>query len=105
MSKRPVQFQKEIRQLFYGFGDDINPLQESVEVMDEMLDWFIADLCKVAQRKSSTARVKTSDFLAALNQDPKKLGRAHELLHLDKELRTARAAFDVQEMTKGQEPM
>ena len=101
MPKRKGQFTKEVRQLMYGFGDVSNPLPESVDIMDELLDWFIQDLCDRAQKKSCTQRLKTSDFLSALHDDPKKLGRAHELLHLDKELKMARAAFDVQELTKG----
>ncbi|KAI8907825.1 transcription initiation factor IID, 18kDa subunit [Gorgonomyces haynaldii] len=99
MPKRKPQFQREIRQLMYGFGDQQQPLQETVDIMDELLEWFIKDLADEALKHST--RVKTNDFLNALKDDPKKLARAHELLTLDKELKLARAAFDVQEMTKG----
>lgn len=97
MPNRTLRFEKEIRQLMYGFGDVLNPLDESVAIMDELLEWFVTDLC---ERAHASGRMKTSDFLLALHDDPKKLGRAHELLHLDKELKSARAAFDVQEMTR-----
>ncbi|KAJ3277097.1 hypothetical protein HDV01_000149 [Terramyces sp. JEL0728] len=91
--KRKRQWGKDIRALMYGFGDDPNPLPETMDVMDELLDWFITDLCEQAQKKSTTPKLKTSDFLAALENDPKKLARAHELLNLDKELKLARATF------------
>ncbi|EGF80374.1 hypothetical protein BATDEDRAFT_7439, partial [Batrachochytrium dendrobatidis JAM81] len=91
--KHKKQFEKEVRGLMYGFGDVPNPLPESVELMDELLVWFIHDLCETAQRKA-TGKLKTSDYLGALAKDSKKLARAHELLKLDKELKTARAAFD-----------
>ncbi|KAH6563017.1 hypothetical protein BASA50_011384 [Batrachochytrium salamandrivorans] len=95
--KHKKQFEREVRGLMYGFGDVPNPLNESVELMDELLVWFIRDLCEKAQNKA-ISKLKTSDFLGALAKDPKKLARAHELLKLDKELKSARAAFDVQEL-------
>ncbi|KAJ3303294.1 Transcription initiation factor TFIID subunit 13 [Kappamyces sp. JEL0829] len=85
----------------YGFGDVSQPLQESVDVMDELLDWFVADLCESAAKKSSTTKLKTSDFLSALEGQPKKLARAHELLTLDKELKMARATFNENIMADG----
>ncbi|KAI8898684.1 hypothetical protein BC833DRAFT_588840 [Globomyces pollinis-pini] len=42
--KRKSIFAKDIRNLMYGFGDHQNPLPESIEVMDELLEWFIVDL-------------------------------------------------------------
>jgi transcription initiation factor TFIID subunit 13 len=77
----------------YGFGDVANPLQESADVVDELLEWFIKDLCENAAKKCCTPKLKTSDFLQALENDEKKLARAHELLSLDKELKQARATF------------
>jgi transcription initiation factor TFIID subunit 13 len=91
--KRKGIFSKDIRALMYGFGDDPNPLPESVEVLDELLEWFIIDLCENASKKCCTPKLKTSDFLTALEKDGKKLARAHELLALDKELKQARATF------------
>eukprot|EP00842_Homolaphlyctis_polyrhiza_P000760 jgi/Hompol1/1685/HPOL_001417-RA len=98
MRKRKGQFAREVRGLMYGFGDVPNPLPESVDLVDELLEWYITDLCEKAAARA-IGKLKTSDFLAVLADDPKKLGRAHELLRLDKELKVARAAFDVHEMT------
>ena len=44
--KHKKQFEKEVRGLMYGFGDVPNPLPESVELMDELLVWFIHDLVR-----------------------------------------------------------
>ena len=82
----------------YGYGDSPNPQQESVDVMEEILEWYILDLCEKALKTQTGSKLKTSDFLHALAKDPKKLARAHELLTLDKELKSARAAFDMQEV-------
>jgi transcription initiation factor TFIID subunit 13 len=86
-------FQKDIKALMYGFGDVRNPIQESVDVVDELLELFIVDLCEKAVKYSTSTKVKTSDFLKALEGDVKKEARAHELLNLDKELKAARATF------------
>ncbi|KAI8927273.1 transcription initiation factor IID, 18kD subunit-domain-containing protein [Entophlyctis helioformis] len=95
--KRKRVFVKEVRNLLYGFGDVPNPLPETAEALDELLEWYITDLCDMAMSRA-TGKLKTSDFLGALAKDPKKLARAHELLKLEKELKNARAAFDVQEI-------
>lgn len=93
-------FQKELANLMYGFGDDPNPLPESVECLEELLDWFVIDLSERAQSKATSQKLKTADFLAALEGDSKKLARgnccftrAHELLNLDKVLKQARSTF------------
>ncbi len=91
--KRKAIFAKELRALMYGFGDVQNPLSESIEVLDELLEWFIVDLSTRAQKKATSQKLKTTDFLTALEGDLKKVARAHELLALDKELKQARATF------------
>jgi transcription initiation factor TFIID subunit 13 len=100
MPSRKAVFAKEIRQLMYGFGDVPNPREDSVNALDECLEWFVADLCSQATSVSQ-GKLKTSDFLTALANDSKKVSRAHELLYLDKELKSARAQFDVKELAKG----
>jgi transcription initiation factor TFIID subunit 13 len=70
--RRKVLYPKEIKQLMYGSGDVAQPLDESVEVLDDCLEWFIEDLCNEAL-KHSQGRLKTVDFLTALQQDSKKV--------------------------------
>ena len=77
----------------FGFGDVANPLPESVDLMDELLELFVQDLCSAAQKKAMANKLKTADFLAALETQPKKMARAHELLNLDKVLKQARSTF------------
>lgn len=72
MSRRKVLYPKEIKQLMYGSGDVPNPLDESVEVMDECLEWFLVDLCNQALQNAHGGRLRTTDFLTALAGDPKK---------------------------------
>uniref|UniRef100_A0A803PD45 Transcription initiation factor TFIID subunit 13 n=1 Tax=Cannabis sativa TaxID=3483 RepID=A0A803PD45_CANSA len=41
--KRGV-FQKELQHMMYGFGDDPNPLPESVALMEDIVVEYITDL-------------------------------------------------------------
>lgn len=91
--EKKTNFSKEIRNLMFGFGDVHDPMQESVEVLEELLEWFIIDLCERSRSRAIGMKLKTSDFLQALEGDGKKLARAHELLNLDKILKNARSTF------------
>jgi transcription initiation factor TFIID subunit 13 len=52
--KRKRIFQKELKSLMFGFGDVSNSLPESIDLMDELLELFVADLCTTAYKKSQT---------------------------------------------------
>ncbi|KAJ3011718.1 Transcription initiation factor TFIID subunit 13 [Thoreauomyces humboldtii] len=94
--KRP--FTKEVRNFMYGFGDVPNPSADTTDLMEELLLTYLADLCS---QIPSNRKPKTTDFLHALRNDPKKLARAHELLALDQDIKNARKAFDEPEGTVG----
>ena len=72
----------------------MNPLEDSVVLMEELLQDFFVDLCQRSCKQSQRKAPKTLDFLNALAQNPKQLHRAKELLVMDKELKSARAMFD-----------
>jgi len=81
----------------YAFGDDPDPLPESVQVLDEIVTEYIADMCHDAARLAAQARrnkIKVDDFKYALRNDPKKLGRVEELLVMSKVIADARKQFD-----------
>ena len=81
----------------YAYGDDVEPLPESVQVLDEIVTEFIVDMCHDAARMASQARrnkIKVDDFKYALRHDPKKLGRVEELLQMSKVIAEARKQFD-----------
>jgi hypothetical protein len=91
--------EKDIAALMYAFGD--TPEQESVYLMDELLqeyliDW-VANVDKICNKNP-----KTVHFVQAISDNPKQHYRAKELLALDKELKSARSVFDIQEMAKTQ---
>ena len=91
--------EKEVAALMYAFGD--LPEQESVHLMDELLQDYLIDLVANVD-KICKKNPKTAHFLQALSNNPKQHYRAKELLALDKELKSARSVFDIQEMAKTQ---
>ena len=43
--KNGFRFQDDIKKLMYGFGDDLEPLPESCELMEQYLVEFLANTC------------------------------------------------------------
>ncbi|KAI9755353.1 MAG: Transcription initiation factor TFIID subunit 13 [Lichina confinis] len=90
-------FAKELRLLMYAYGDDREPLDETVKVFDEIVTDFIIETCHEASRSAQHARrqkIKVDDFRFALRKDAVKLGRVQELLQMDKVLKDWRKAFN-----------
>lgn len=97
--KRSV-FQKDLQHMMYGFGDDPNPLPETVALVEDIVVEYVTDLVHKAQNVASKrGKLLTEDFLYLIRKDMRKLHRATELLSMNEELKQARKAFDVNEET------
>lgn len=95
--KRGV-FQKELQHMMYGYGDDQNPLPESVALVEDIVVEYVTDLAHKAQDVASKrGRLMIEDFLFIIRKDYPKLNRATELLAMNEELKQARKAFDMDE--------
>lgn len=80
----------------YGFGDDRNPSNDTVSVMEEILIEYITDVCQVAGGNSRRARLSIEDLRKALSRpaDAKKLARLEELLFMQEDIKRARGIFE-----------
>ncbi|KAG6814366.1 hypothetical protein H0H92_010952 [Tricholoma furcatifolium] len=89
-------FTKELRSIMYGFGDDRNPANDTVNVMEEILVEYITDVCMAAGNSSRKTRLSIDDLRRALSRpaDAKKLARMEELLFMQEDIKRARAQFD-----------
>lgn len=86
--------------MMYGFGDDPNPLPETVALVEDIVVEYVTDLVHKAQNVASKrGKLLTEDFLYLIRKDLRKLHRATELLSMNEELKQARKAFDVDEET------
>ena len=110
----------------FGFGDDRNPSNDTVSVMEEILVEYIADVvgvfctfnlivattpsvqCQTALAPTKKSRLSIEDFRRALSRpaDAKKLARMEELLFMQEDIKRARAQFYDSEMyqSKGLPP-
>ncbi|EAU88625.2 hypothetical protein CC1G_12017 [Coprinopsis cinerea okayama7 len=93
-------FTKDLRSLMYGFGDDRNPSNDTVNVMEEILIEYITDVCQVAGANSRRARLSVEDLRKALSHpaDAKKLARLEELIFMQEDIKRARGMFDEAEI-------
>jgi transcription initiation factor TFIID subunit 13 len=109
-----------VRNLMFGFGDDRNPSNDTVNVMEEILVEYIADIvgflctfihfiamtlssqCQTALAPTKKSRLSIEDFRRALSRpaDTKKLARMEELLFMQEDIKRARAQFNDSEMNQ-----
>ncbi|XP_050235794.1 transcription initiation factor TFIID subunit 13 [Mercurialis annua] len=95
--KRGV-FQKDLQHMMYGFGDDPNPLPETVALVEDIVLEYVTDLAYKAQDiGSKRGKLSVEDFLYLIRKDLPKLNRCTELLSMQEELKQARKAFEVDE--------
>ncbi|KAJ3936806.1 MAG: transcription initiation factor IID, 18kD subunit-domain-containing protein [Lentinula lateritia] len=89
-------FTKELRNLMYGFGDDRNPANDTINVMEEILVEYIADVCQAAAGPGRKTRLSIEDLRKALSRpaDAKKLARMEELLFAQEDIKRARQQFE-----------
>lgn len=92
--KKKHPFAKEIKSMMYGFGDDENPYQESVEVLEDLVIHFIQNMTCKCMDLNKQNRVQIEDLMFILRKDPRKYARAKDLLIMNEELKRARKAFD-----------
>lgn len=95
--KRGV-FQKDLQHMMYGFGDDANPLPETMALVEDIVVEYVTDMAHKAQEiASKRGKLLTEDFMFLIRKDPVKLNRCKELLSMHEELKQARKTFDVDE--------
>lgn len=95
ISKKKLLFEKEIKQMMYGFGDSKNCLRESVELMEDLALDYIKNMTIEATKVGANKRkLKLEDFLFLIRKDKKKYSRAKELIIIDEQLKEARRVFD-----------
>lgn len=108
----------------YGFGDDRNPANDTVNVMEEILVEYIVDVvrlsligqrqfahhgfvlqnlqCQTALLPGKKSRLSIEDLRRALSRpaDAKKLARMEELLFMQEDIKRARAQFEESDMNQ-----
>ena len=92
-----------VKNFLYAFGDDEQPLPETVRVLDELVTDFVIETCHIAARSaaySNRQKIKVDDFKFAIRGGELMLGRVQELLLLDKQLKATRRLMDTEAENK-----
>ncbi|TYG49503.1 hypothetical protein ES288_D10G099600v1 [Gossypium darwinii] len=84
--------------MMYGFGDDPNPLPETVALVEDIVVEYAH---KAQDIGSKRGKLSVEDFLYLIRKDLPKLNRCTELLSMQEELKQARKAFEVDEEKLG----
>ncbi|CAA3007590.1 transcription initiation factor TFIID subunit 13 [Olea europaea subsp. europaea] len=92
--------QKDLQHMVYGFGDDPNPLPETLALVEDVVVEYITDLVHKAQDTASKrGKLLTEDFLFLIRKDSPKVNHCTKLLSMNEELKQVRKAFDVDKET------
>ena len=86
--------------MLYAFGDDRDPLNETVRVLDEIVTDYIIETAHTAARiaeYSGRTKLKVDDFKFAIRRDDVATGRVKELLAMEKDFKDQRKGFDMGE--------
>mmetsp|Transcript_14830 Transcript_14830/g.37013 ORF Transcript_14830/g.37013 Transcript_14830/m.37013 type:complete len:251 (-) Transcript_14830:179-931(-) len=90
------QFSKDVRAMMYGYGDDPVPLQETADLVEDvMLQYLASVVSRAAQAASDSLKPKPDerDVLFVVRKDPTKFARVKELLVMQQVIKDARNSF------------
>lgn len=92
-SKRQRTVRRELPQMMYGYGDSAEPVQESVDLVRDLVENYILKMTEKAQKLAHIrGKFNFNCFVFLLRRDSVKLARVQELLWLDSEIKKARMA-------------
>lgn len=98
MKRKRGLFSKDLRLMMYGFGDDPDPMPETVLLVEDILLDYVTDMIHKAQEVASRrGKLTTEDIMFLVRKDSRKFTRVKELLAMNEELKRARKAFEVDE--------
>ncbi|GAX85014.1 hypothetical protein CEUSTIGMA_g12435.t1 [Chlamydomonas eustigma] len=89
-------FNKDLRIMMYGFGDDVCPLDETVELVEDIMLEYVKEATHRAAFLSAEAlksKVDERDILLSVRKDPAKFARVRELLAMQQIIKDARNTF------------
>ncbi|KAG1667202.1 hypothetical protein FOA52_004198 [Chlamydomonas sp. UWO 241] len=98
-------FNKDLRIMMFGFGDDMNPLDETVDLVEDIVLEYLTEVTlRAAAVSSDTLKPKMDekDLLFIMRKDPAKFSRMKELLAMRQTLKEARQAFEGDVLPEGE---
>ena len=91
--KKKRLFHRELKYMMHGFGDDPNPYSETVDLVEELVVKFIAEMTVKAMEVGKSGKVHVNDIIFIIRKDPKKYSRVKDLLMMKEQIDKAKKAF------------
>lgn len=107
------QLVRDLAVMMYGFGDDVSPLPETLDLVEDIVLDYASTLMRKAMDSAAQrgklrgvrmagagTAVGAEDVLFLVRKDPRKYARAKELLIMDEEIRKARQVVEDEEVAR-----
>ncbi|KAJ0410311.1 hypothetical protein P43SY_002643 [Pythium insidiosum] len=87
---------ESIKQMMFGFGDDAEPLDETAQLMEELVVEYVENMTKKAMEVSILkGKIDPECFIFLIRKDPERYERINKLLHANDEFRAVlNSGFD-----------
>ena len=92
--KRRKMFSRDLKYMMHGFGDDLNPYEDTVDLVEDLVVEFITETTLKAMDVGKKGKVHVEDILFLVRKDPRKYTRVKDLLSMNEELKKAKQIFD-----------
>jgi len=80
-SKDDRTLRRYLKKVMYGAGDVKNPRKDAVDAMEEIAVSFVREMALLAASYDRRGKkISRETFLMTIRRDPKKMGRARDLL-------------------------
>ncbi|GMR38018.1 hypothetical protein PMAYCL1PPCAC_08213 [Pristionchus mayeri] len=87
-------FRKELAKMMYGFGDDKEPYDKTLEMLESIVLDYIKEMCERAKAVGKPDKIQLEDIHYLIRRDTKKFARVKDLLSMSEELKKARKQFE-----------
>ncbi|EGT38345.1 hypothetical protein CAEBREN_26151 [Caenorhabditis brenneri] len=85
---------RDLKTMVYGFGDDKEPYDKTLDVVEAIVLNYIKELCELAMKVGKPDKISLEDIHYLIRRDPKKFSRVKDLLSMSEELKKARKQFE-----------
>ncbi|KAL3668645.1 hypothetical protein V7S43_005945 [Phytophthora oleae] len=87
---------ESVKHMLFGFGDEAEPLEETAELMEDLVVEYVHSMTKKAMELATIkGKLDTECFIFQIRKDPERYARIAELLRANDEFRVAlNSGFD-----------
>ncbi|GMS85789.1 hypothetical protein PENTCL1PPCAC_7964 [Pristionchus entomophagus] len=87
-------FRKELAKMMHGFGEDKEPYDKTLEMLESIVLDYIKEMCERAKAVGKPDKIQLEDIHYLIRRDAKKFARVKDLLTMSDELKKARKQFE-----------